>query len=526
MNIRKLNQAIYSFGFMIILFSAAAFSAEQTQWKSQEVDWNAGPGGKIKSIRYPVSSSSDKKLSTETNTGIKLMLNEPTATAVLDNTIDSPPVAGFVPQIVVAVTDRRSDEFDWVAQTETSVKGRFLTSNPKTDYIIGLFDTGAGAHIISNAGAHRSGVYSSHLVTENLTEILGATNSVFARVSQPLAVFVDGLGAIDPNTRQIDYSNMFGQSNVAVMVGDEPEPNQPDLPTVIGSPFSVNFVTAIFNDRQITLTRDGNDFTSPEIRFYEHFDTDIPDYQRNIPLNLIPAGGVNIQYIPNLDSIYDLVFEPGTPSIIIGNAAQSLFFVNSVDLNDGTRSSIDNDRFMLDTGAQITVVGKNIGARLGLNPAEPDFEVEIQDVTGETTINPGFFIDSLEIAALGEWFSFTNVPVVMLDVTSPEGGYLDGIIGMNLFTEFNLVLHGGGLQGDDAPFLALERIAIRLKADIAPGGGDGIVNFLDYAAFSKAWQTTPDLPNWNSSADFNSDGVIDMTDMVEFSNDWLKTTEP
>ncbi|MHC4485343.1 MAG: aspartyl protease family protein [Planctomycetota bacterium] len=183
---------------------------------------------------------------------------------------------------------------------------------------------------------------------------------------------------------------------------------------------------------------------------------------------------------------------------------------------------------MLDTGAQITVIGTGIGSRLGLNPANADFEVDIQDVTGETTIQPGFYIDSLDIPALGEWLSFTNVPVVLLDVSSPEGGFLDGIIGMNLFTRFNLVLQGGGLLGQDPPSLEFE--LIHIIADIAPAGGDGVVNWLDLAAFAEAWLATTGSANWNPNADMAStatnDGLVNFLDFAVFAEDWPGTTSP
>jgi hypothetical protein len=148
-----------------------------------------------------------------------------------------------------------------------------------------------------------------------MTEILGATNSVFGWVSKPLAVFADGLAAIEPNGMTLDSSNMFGQSNVSVIVGDLPPEDKPDLPTVVGSPMSVNFVTVINNDRQITVTYDGNDLSSPDIKFYDHDDSQIPDYANRIPLNLIPSGAQNIQYIPDLEAIMEFIFQPGSPSI-------------------------------------------------------------------------------------------------------------------------------------------------------------------------------------------------------------------
>ena len=496
--------------------------AEKPGWQRQDVDWLAGPGGRIKAIRYPKG----KDLSAESDLNFRLFSLETAGLETSDNLIESPPIAGFVPWIAVAVTDKRSDDFDWIAQPRMSVTGNYLTNNPETDFVIGLLDTGASSSIISNAGANVTGIFSSDLVTQNIIEIVGATNSVFARVSQPLGVFMDGLAAIDPNTMMLNDANMVGESNISILVGDVPGPGELDLPTVIGTPVSVYFVTAIFNDHPISVTYDGNNYNSPDIRFYDHFDARIPEYANSVPLQLLPAGAADVQYFPDLEGIFDFIYEPGSPSII-GSLLQSLFFVNSVDLRDGTRTAIDRDRFMLDTGAQITVIGTSVGARLGLNPAHPDFEVDIQDVTGTITIEPGFFVDSLEIAALGEWLRFTNVPVIMLDVGSPEGGSLDGIIGMNLFTEFNLVLRGGGLFGQGPPSLEFERIPARLTADIAPDEGDGAVDFLDFVVLAEAWLARPTSPNWNPKANlaprYTPDSIIDFLDFAELAEYWLET---
>jgi len=527
--------------FVTLLCWTSIVEAGRTGWKRQEVNLRMTGGGRIKAIRYSEEKEPplfNGKTGYQTSVTRKRILRrelpsrQPSLSlmsvpTVMANVIDSPPIDGFVPLIAVTVTDERSDDFDWVAQAHMSVVGRHLTNSPETNFTIGLFDTGAAAHIISYDGANHTGIFDADLITSSMVEILGATNSVFGWVSQPLAVFIDGLAAVDPNGMILDSSNMVGQSNVAVIVGDLPPPDKPDLPTVIGSPMSVNFVTAINNDRQITVIYDGNDYTSPDIRFYDHLDSRIPDYANIIPLNLIPAGAFNIQYILDLEAIMEFIFQPGSPSIIVGNLAQSLFFVDSVDLRNDDHSAIDKRRFMLDTGAQITVIGSGIGSRLGLNPANPDFEVDIQDVTGEITIEPGFYIDSLDIPSLGEWLSFTNVPVVLLDVGSPEGGTLEGIIGMNLFINFNMVLRGGGMFGQDPASLEFELIPARLTADIAPEGGDGVVDLLDFVAFAKAWLTTTTSPDWNPEADLaptlSPDGIVDLLDLTVFCEYWLET---
>jgi hypothetical protein len=235
---------------------------------------------------------------------------------------------------------------------------------------------------------------------------------------------------------------------------------------------SVYFATEIRNDRPVTVTRDGESVTGPGITLHPIESDATPAYDNIIPLELRPLGGISVQYIPSTDSLLgggdnpfgdilggSLDFPPGSPSVIVGNGSQSLYFVHSVDLYEGETQIQDRNRFMLDTGAQVTVIGSRVAARLRLDPQDPDFTVEIEGVTGNSLIAPGFNLDRLEIPALGDWYAATQVPVVLLDISSPEGGTLDGIIGMNLFVDFNLIVRGGGLFLGDDPQLELQPIA-------------------------------------------------------------------
>jgi predicted aspartyl protease len=501
-------------------------------------------GSTIKAVNYPTGKTPPlfadqdeyrptalRKKTLQTKTGPRPALFSATSTAPVTATvIDSPPVDGFVPWIAVAVTDKRLDDLELNATPETSVVGNYLTSSPETSYAIGIFDTGASAHVMSDNDAARAGVfdYTPDLITSSLAEVSGVTGSVRGWVSKPLGLFVDGLGAIEPNGMLLDDSDMVGEFNVSIIVGDPIE--SPNLPTAIGSPLSVYFTAVFRNDQQITVIRDSNEFTSPDIRFYESYDPCIPDYSNTIALELRPTGTVSVQYFPNILDPFDPDFgAPMSPSVITGFLpSQSLFFVSSVDLAHKDRSAIDKDGFMLDTGAQVSVISEAIAARLGLSATNADFEVEIQGVSGDVIMAPGFYIDSLEITATPEWLSFTNVPVIMLDVDSPEGGTLEGIIGMNLFTRFNLVLRGGGLLGQDPPSLEFELIYI--IADIAPAGGDGVVNSLDLAAFAEAWLATTGSANWNPNADMappaTNDGLVNFLDFAVFAEDWPSTTAP
>jgi hypothetical protein len=75
----------------------------------------------------------------------------------------------------------------------------------------------------------------------------------------------------------------------------------------------------------------------------------------------------------------------------------------------------------------------------------------------------------------------------------------------------------------------------KLSADVAPDGGDGIVNFIDWATFANGWQG-----NMNQLADFTSqwlmrsaysadiapapggDGFVNMLDFALLADHWLE----
>ncbi len=449
----------------------SALRAQPQAWQEEQVTWQAGNGRRVKAIRYPQGDrppmggqEQDLREKTRQSQAMpvsKRALSATEGTPVLSLAVDNPPVAGFVPWIAISVTTKRGQELDMDAVVETGVVGSYPSGVvPEQDYMMGIFDTGASAHVVGYTEAQRAGITGS-LLTSNQSTVYGVLGSVDVWISQPLGLFVDGLGAIDPASLLADPSNMMGESNVAIIVGDNPF-SSPDLATAIGTPLSVYFTTVIRNDRIRTIVRNDQVYSGPEVRLYESYDPRLPTYENVIPLELRPLGGVGVQYTPSLDLDFDWddlfggdegASGPSSPSVIMGLGSQSLFFVASVDLYEGSRVAMDKDRFMLDTGAQVTVIGSRIAARLGLSPANAEFEVEIQDVTGEVVMAPGFYVDSIQIPALGEWLVANQVPVVLLDVFSPEGGSLDGIIGTNLFLDFNLVLRGGGLFYQDDPAL-------------------------------------------------------------------------
>ncbi|UCF44004.1 MAG: hypothetical protein JSV99_03530 [Planctomycetota bacterium] len=82
-----------------------------------------------------------------------------------------------------------------------------------------------------------------------------------------------------------------------------------------------------------------------------------------------------------------------------------------------------------------------------------------------------------------------------------------------------------GVEINDLAAFVRQWLFLRLSADILPDENDGIVNFLDYAAFAAAWQTTPASSNWNPDCDIAPEGgnnIVDIDDLVVFLQQWLQ----
>ncbi len=551
----NLHRAPLAVGVMLCMLSAdlAAETGRATPdpWQRQSTDLRASGGDRIRAIHHPPGARARLRQPAEIDRTPRIrraarafnelprserlleMRNARRKTSPNDTTtstqdtaastapihvlvIDSPPIDGFISYIAVVATDERSASLELDAIPSTTVGGTLIQPDDlEADYTVGLLDTGAGAHLVSNAAGLTFGLGSNGLLTNSTITITGVTGSVDAFVSYPIGLYIDGIDSIDPQSLLLDTTNMVGETNVSVAVADTPAPGAPELFTAIGTPLSVYYTATFNNEQTVSRTIDSEVYETPLIEFYEQDDLSIPEYPNLVPLELRPLGGVSVQYTPCIDVFGGCPLDaPQSPSIIIGVGAQSLFFLSSVDLYQGNRSAIDKDRFMLDTGAQVTVIGNRVAARLNLNPATPDFLVEIEGVSGDVTMEPGFYIDRIDIPALGEWMTFTNVPVVLLEVGSPEGGTLDGIIGMNLMTDFNFVLRGGGLFLQDDP--SLEYQLIVPPAVDADFDNDNDVDLMDFAAFQRC-MSGPDTPQLAPScvhALLDADSDVDENDMA------------
>jgi hypothetical protein len=432
--------------------------------------------------------------------------------------IQAPPIDGFVGWVAVTATDKHKTSDEWDADPSDVILGNPLTAHPETSYAIGLLDTGAGVTVLGNASATSLGLFAAGYNSGGTIAVGGVTGSVDAWISDTFGLWMTGLGSINPSTRVLDMNGMVGTWNVSVAMGQTPAPGAPDLATAIGAPMAIYYASWIRNDTWHVINRGGVRYEGPDITFHDPASPALPDYSGSLQLQLRPTGAVDTWYWPCFAA---LEYCPGgdgspkTPTVILGNSVQSLFFLSSVNLGEGVYTSSNKTNFMLDTGAQVTVISKAVASQLGLTAAKREFTVEIQGVDGTLSYEPGFYLDRLDIPALGEWLSYTKIPVVMLDVDSPEGGYLDGIIGMNLFVRYNLVLRGGGLPGMNAPTLDFRALpSFNFDFDY-----DGDVDMVDFAHMQACYtgENVDQLDAACSDAMFDNDFDVDSHEILMFA---------
>ena len=91
---------------------------------------------------------------------------------------------------------------------------------------------------------------------------------------------------------------------------------------------------------------------------------------------------------------------------------------------------LDDQVFLFDTGAQLSVISTAEAEALGLAGLPPEFTASVQGAGGVVADLPGYTLDELSIPTLeGGRLILRNAPVFVLDVAP----MLDGILGMNLF---------------------------------------------------------------------------------------------
>lgn len=439
--------------------------------------------------------------------------------------LPEPPMAGFTPLIAIVTSDRRSsDDFDWEHSLVSSYVGKPLNAPAEKNFVVGILDTGSVVDMAAGDSARILGLTGSHL-TPNTFPIGGVSGELDTTITQPIGVFAAGLAAIKPDG-QLDLTKLIGHTNVVALAAPAIECDTGEAVTaIVGTPLLAFYTTVIHVDQPRMVTVRGATYIGPDIQIMKSYTPPTSVYRHKIPMELggpAPVATASYYAFPDLSDWENILGDwlPLTPTLLsmaAGDLPMGGSFFADVGILQGQAGPLNmlqNARMLVDTGAQSSIISSNIAAKLNL-PLEPDFTATICGVGGTSEV-PGYYVDFVRINAMGGALEFAHVPFVVLDMDSPEGGSLDGILGMNLFWNRNVVLQpttsGTGFLhlSDPVPYAFID---LNL---------DGVVDGRDFAVFAAAWRTTPADPAWNPRCDLFLDEIIDARDLDAFMDVWMR----
>lgn len=403
------------------------------------------------------------------------------------------PLGGFIPFVGIGLTDEHEttdDGFDFfLADKQDSQIGTPLGSG---FHDVALLDSGAAVHIITQSAASSSGfdVANEGFGGIHFQEIFGATGgSIFMTVNDPMAIYAAGLGdRVSADTNLVMDPNDFrGQSSISLLeAGADWE-----LPNILGLPMVAQHGVKILNSQPQIFQHQGRTMRTPQVEFIELGQGHLQGISRYTNLNLEPSesflqGPLYIFDIENATSGQPLHENPTTPTVLPNGG---IFVEVDVD-NNGT--STQNINFLFDTGADVTVVSEFTALDMGIDVGtdEPDFLVEVEGAGGVAGGVPGYYIEEMEIDAVGGSLTLENVPVVVLNVPDPlsPANIIDAIIGMHVFAGRDLVI-------DAAP------------AATVPSPNGPTLYISDPVTENHQWATNSTAGNWAAGSNWSAAGI-------------------
>jgi hypothetical protein len=361
------------------------------------------------------------------------------------------PVGGFLPLVGIGLSNEYEKvEFDLSAHYHTAQPtAGIMLGNGTPQFDVALFDSGANFSAIT-AAAYSSfnidGPYAGNsdgfAGTEQLT-FNGATGSLTADVNEPLGLYAAGVqNRAGGPSFAMNLNLMTGQTNTSTMTF----PVGSDLPNVVGLPFAMRYATFIHNDQPQIFQVERKTVRAPAIEFFARGSGISQGITRRAFLDPNPSSGFSEQSPPtylfnlsNLD-INQPWKDPSYPTLLSSGNGGTFLTVSGKE----NGNQLGNSQFLFDTGADVTVVSALSANQLGYNGI-PDFTVAVVGSGGTFFDVPGFFLDDLTVLAENatnhgvDNLLLHQVPVIILNVVSPVGGTLPGIIGTNVIAGRNAV---------------------------------------------------------------------------------------
>jgi autotransporter-associated beta strand protein len=368
------------------------------------------------------------------------------------DSVDTEPINGFIPQVVMGLTNENNndDEYSGVEGfgiASSSPGGLALpTTGGSPVYVVATLDAGSSGDIVSYDSAQAFDFTDAGLVDggSQTTTISGASGDEDVTITNALGVYATDFShaSVNGGALTVSSGSLQGQYNVPILVG-----NQGDgLPNIIGSPILAQYRATIQNSVPQHLNVGGVVYQTPKVTLGA-FSTTIPTGYSKLTLKAYDSLGEgpeteNSPYYINynvLEGGEGGPVDPSTPGI------WASFFTNGGVGISRNGTSASGQTFLLDTGAQVSVISNDEAASVGIfnaSPATADFTEQVQGVGGITEV-PGYFLNTLTLTTQGGVMTWNRVPVLVLDVADPRDptSALPGILGTSLFSDRDLILN-------------------------------------------------------------------------------------
>jgi hypothetical protein len=363
------------------------------------------------------------------------------AVSVARGEATAPPLEGPVTYVAFTITDEGAfDEFDF---SVSALVGGISGSTPTgatASLSYAILDSGAATHLVSYPDSALLGLDSS-FTTDSTLPVGGAGGTVDIGVSVPIGFFLHGVQDLNPSNG-LQSASIVGQGNFPCGVNTLANFNNGStIPTVIGAPLFAYYPVEILNSQRVTFEQNGETLSTASAQFFSGpTDPALPTYGHKFSLELLPAAGaptVSFFALPDfVNGGYTFIFPA-----LIGGLAGSLYQTASENLQLHQGSNSITVKLIVDTAAQATLISETVAFDLGVNLSNPDFEVPLQGISG-TNVVPGIYLDSITLPTSRGGLTWTNVPVVVVNIQGPDGTMVDGIFGSNLLADRDYVFNG------------------------------------------------------------------------------------
>lgn len=361
-----------------------------------------------------------------------------------------PPLNGFSPLVAITTSNKKkpSSQQDTAHVLESTYSGLPLNAPAEENFVVGILDTGAILHIVTEPYTSIVGLESAY--TGNIFPIGGVGgDSVNGIVTYPIGFFAAGLGAVN-SSGQLDLTQLKGHSNVSLIGLPELACGTGEsLSAVVGTPMLAFYKSIIRVDTPREITVDGVTFKSPGVELRTTLDAStLAQFPR--ALSMTASGGglpvTTASYYPDITDPEGPDFdEPFFPTMLtlyptaISFGALFRANIGLLEGEPGPTNPLQTITVVVDTGAQASIISQGVAANLNLNLNNPDFTIDVCGIGGTSLDVPGFYVDYVRMNASGGALEFSQAPFVVLDVINPDGSPLDGILGMNFFWNRNVI---------------------------------------------------------------------------------------